>query len=82
MDYDRLIKQGDSAVARFNRGIIHRRLGNSNRARVDFSQAVALGGSGNIANRARRYPAAGLIGGRGAFLHPALPGARRARTHR
>lgn len=55
LDYDRLIKLGDSAVARFNRGIIHRRLGNSNRARVDFSQAVALGGSGNIANRARRY---------------------------
>ena len=55
LDYDRLIKLGDSAVARFNRGIIHRRLGNSNRARVDFSQAVALGGSGTIANRARRY---------------------------
>lgn len=55
LDYDRLIKLGDSAVARFNRGIIHRRLGNSNRARVDFSQAVALGGSGSIANRARRY---------------------------
>ena len=55
LDYDRLLKMGDSAVARFNRGIIHRRLGNSNRARVDFSQAVALDGSGNIANRARRY---------------------------
>ena len=55
LDYDRLIKLGDSAVARLNRGIIHRRLGNSNRARVDFSQAMALGGSGNIANRARRY---------------------------
>lgn len=55
LDYDSLIKQGDSAVARFNRGIIHRRLGNSNRARVDFSQAVALDGSGSIASRARRY---------------------------
>ena len=55
LDYDRLIKHRDSAVARLNRGIIHRRLGNHNRARVDFAQAVALDSVGRIADRARRY---------------------------
>lgn len=55
LDYDRLIKQGDNAVARFNRGLIHRRLGNANSARVDFAQAVAIDPQSKIADRARRH---------------------------